>query len=89
MLSISRVTEQSSREDFQLKYVPSLELLADGLTKPLGTRQLKAWRKRIIDLNHVDKLRVTIADSKKHCTSMMQYIERSRRTLPTDGRKNI
>jgi hypothetical protein len=43
------VTEHLQKEDVKLKYVPSLELLADGLTKPLGTRQFKLWRNRILN----------------------------------------
>ena len=32
-----------------LKYVPSLKLLADGLTKPLGRNAFERWRGRILN----------------------------------------
>jgi hypothetical protein len=36
----------------KLKYVPSLELLADGFTKPLAKKTFFRWRARV--LNHGD-----------------------------------
>ena len=44
------VSEHLENGHFKLKYVPSLELLADGLTKPLGRAAFLKWRARI--LNH-------------------------------------
>jgi len=32
-----------------LKYVPSLELLADGFTKPLGRQAFFEWRARVLN----------------------------------------
>jgi len=43
------VSEHMKKNDFHLKYVPSLELLADGLTKPLGRKAFVRWRARILN----------------------------------------
>jgi hypothetical protein len=44
------VSEHLAKGDIKLKYVPSLDLLADGLTKPLGRKAFFKWRARV--LNH-------------------------------------
>jgi hypothetical protein len=44
------VSEHLASGQVRLKYVPSLEMLADGLTKPLGKKAFFVWRGRI--LNH-------------------------------------
>ena len=44
------VNEKKQEGIFDTKYVESLKLLADGLTKPLGKKAFIAWRQRI--LNH-------------------------------------
>jgi len=44
------VSEHLEKGDIKLKHVPSLDLLSDGLTKPLGRRSFEKWRARI--LNH-------------------------------------
>lgn len=43
------VNEHQKNGDFDVKYVPSLELLADGLTKPLGRKAFYRWRARILN----------------------------------------
>lgn len=43
------VNEHLKNGYFNVKYVPSLELLADGLTKPLGRRAFGRWRARILN----------------------------------------
>jgi hypothetical protein len=43
------VTEHLQKGDVRLKYVPSLDLLADGLTKPLGRKAFLRWRARILN----------------------------------------
>jgi hypothetical protein len=44
------VSEHLKSGDIKLKYVPSLQLLADGLTKPLGRKAFFKWRASV--LNH-------------------------------------
>ena len=34
-----------------LKYVPSLEMLSDGFTKPLPREQFFAWRARVLNMS--------------------------------------
>jgi hypothetical protein len=43
------VSEHLTKGDIKLKYVPSLDLLADGLTKPLGRKAFFKWRARILN----------------------------------------
>lgn len=43
------VSEHLNKGDIKLKYVPSLDLLADGLTKPLGRKAFYRWRARILN----------------------------------------
>jgi len=43
------VSEHLQNGDIKLRYVPSLELLADGLTKPLGKKAFLQWRSRILN----------------------------------------
>jgi hypothetical protein len=43
------VCEKIEQKEIKLKYVPSLEMLADGLTKPLGKKMFKIWRARILN----------------------------------------
>ena len=43
------VSEYLENGEIKLKYVPSLDLLADGLTKPLGRRAFLQWRARILN----------------------------------------
>jgi len=43
------VSEHLSNETVKLKYVPSLDLLADGLTKPLPRKAFMKWRARILN----------------------------------------
>ena len=43
------VNEHLRKGAFDMKYVPSLELLADGLTKPLGRKAFCQWRARILN----------------------------------------
>jgi hypothetical protein len=43
------VSEHLTNETIKLKYVPSLDLLADGLTKPLGRKAFFRWRARILN----------------------------------------
>jgi hypothetical protein len=47
------VTDHLKEGAVKLKYVTSLELIADGLTKPLGRKAFLAWRARI--LNYSEK----------------------------------
>ena len=44
------ISEHLEKGDVKLKYVPSLELIADGLTKPLGRKAFKEWRRRILNI---------------------------------------
>jgi len=43
------VSEHLANETIKLKYVPSLDLIADGLTKPLGRKPFFKWRARILN----------------------------------------
>lgn len=43
------VNEHLRNGRFNVKYVPSLQLLADGLTKPLGRKAFLMWRARILN----------------------------------------
>jgi len=43
------VSEHLQNGDIKLRYVPSLELLADGLTKPLEKKAFLQWRSRILN----------------------------------------
>lgn len=43
------VSEHLDNGDIKLKYVPSLDLIADGLTKPLGRKAFFSWRARILN----------------------------------------
>jgi len=43
------VSEYLTDGKIQLKYVPSLELLADGFTKPLGRQAFFEWRARVLN----------------------------------------
>ena len=48
------VNEHLRKGDFDTKYVPSLQLLADGLTKPLGHKAFCQWRARILNFSSTD-----------------------------------
>jgi Reverse transcriptase (RNA-dependent DNA polymerase) len=43
------VNEHLSQGTIKLEYVPSLDLLADGLTKPLGRKAFYRWRARMLN----------------------------------------
>jgi Reverse transcriptase (RNA-dependent DNA polymerase) len=43
------VSEKRKEGAFETKYVESLKLLADGLTKPLGRKAFMLWRQRILN----------------------------------------
>jgi hypothetical protein len=43
------VSEHLQNGEVKPKYVPSLELLADGLTKPLGRKAFEKWRARVLN----------------------------------------
>ena len=43
------ITDKIADQTVKTVYVPSLKLLADGLTKPLGSKAFKAWRARILN----------------------------------------
>jgi Reverse transcriptase (RNA-dependent DNA polymerase) len=43
------VSEHLTSGKIKLKYVPSLDMLADGLTKPLGKKAFLQWRARILN----------------------------------------
>jgi hypothetical protein len=46
------VSEHLSKGTIVLNYVPSLDLLADGLTKPLGRKAFYSWRARILNVKN-------------------------------------
>jgi len=46
------VSEHLTDGKINLKYVPSLDLLADGLTKPLGRKAFQEWRARILNFSN-------------------------------------
>jgi hypothetical protein len=48
------VVEHLNEGNIKLKYVPSLELIADGLTKPLGRKAFFKWRARILNFKNED-----------------------------------
>ena len=43
------ITDHLRREELKLIKVPSKQLLADGLTKPLSITEFKVWRDRILN----------------------------------------
>jgi hypothetical protein len=49
------VKEHVENGDVRLEYVPSDQLMADGLTKPLGRKNFEKWRARILNLREVSR----------------------------------
>lgn len=45
------ITEQIEKKEIQLEYIPSEELFADGLTKPLPPKKFREWRNRILNID--------------------------------------
>ena len=43
------ITEHVSEGHVKVDYVPSLEILSDGFTKPLNQKQFKIWRSRVLN----------------------------------------
>lgn len=44
------ITENIKNETIKLEYIPSHELVPDGLTKPLRKKEFEAWRIRILNM---------------------------------------